>query len=214
MRPSGIAASSVAIFAGSFIVDVLIGVATAPGPTPTTVMPCGPSSTPAVRVSMRMPPFDRQYGVLPGIGQSSCTDVMLMIRPPSPWAIICLAASWVPKKALLRLIAMTFSYCASVVSSDRRAGLDAGVVDHDVEAAEGLDGRVDEALQVVDLADVGVDADGLVAERDDLLLEVLGGLLVGDVVDDDVGARRGQRQHDGLADAAVAAGDDGDLAVE
>ncbi len=63
-----------------------------------------------------MPPFDRQYGMLPGIGQSSCTEVMLMIRPPSPWAIICLAASWVPKKALLRLISITFSYCASVVS--------------------------------------------------------------------------------------------------
>ena len=110
------AASSVAIFSGSSIVDALIGVATAPGPTPTTLMPCGPSSMPAVRVSIRMPPLDRQYGVLPGMGQSSCTEVMLMIRPPSPWAIICLAASWVPKKALLRLMAITFSYCASVVS--------------------------------------------------------------------------------------------------
>ena len=69
-------------------------------------------------------------------------------------------------------------------------------------------------LQVGDLADVGVDADGLVAERHDLLLELLGGLGVGDVVDDDVGALLGERQHDGLADAAVAAGDDGDLAFE
>ena len=51
------------------------------------------------------------------MGQSSWTDVMLMMRPPPPWAIICLAASWVPKNALFRLIAMTFSYCASVVSS-------------------------------------------------------------------------------------------------
>ena len=39
-----------------------------------------------------------------------------MIRPPSPWAIICLAANCVPKKALLRLISITFSYWASVVS--------------------------------------------------------------------------------------------------
>jgi hypothetical protein len=30
--------------------------------------------------------------VLPGIGQSSCTEVMLMIRPPPPCAIICFAA--------------------------------------------------------------------------------------------------------------------------
>jgi hypothetical protein len=41
---------------------------------------------------------------------------MLMIRPPPPWAIICLAASWVPKKALLRLTASTLSNCGSVVS--------------------------------------------------------------------------------------------------
>ncbi len=65
---------------------------------------------------MRIPPLDRQYAVLPGMGQSSCTDVMLMMRPPPPWAIICLAASCVPKKALFRLMASTFSYCASVVS--------------------------------------------------------------------------------------------------
>ena len=55
--------------------------------------------------------------MLPGIGQSSCTDVMLMIRPPPPWAIICFAASWVPKNALFRLMSITFSYCSSVVSS-------------------------------------------------------------------------------------------------
>ena len=93
-----------------------MGVATAPGPTPTTWMPCGPSSTPAVRVSIRMPPLDRQYAVLPGIGQSSCTEVMLMIRPPAPCAIICFAAIWVPKKALLRLMSITRSYWSSVVS--------------------------------------------------------------------------------------------------
>ena len=55
--------------------------------------------------------------MLPGIGQSSWTDVMLMMRPPPPCLIICLAASCVPKNALFRLTAMTFSNCASVVSS-------------------------------------------------------------------------------------------------
>jgi hypothetical protein len=60
MRRSGIALSSVASFAGAFIVETLIGVATAPGPTPTTRMLCGANSTPAVRVSMRMPPFETQ----------------------------------------------------------------------------------------------------------------------------------------------------------
>ena len=40
-----------------------------------------------------------------------------MIRPPPPCLIICLAASCVPKNALLRLIDSTLSYCSSVVSS-------------------------------------------------------------------------------------------------
>ncbi len=40
-----------------------------------------------------------------------------MILPPPPWAIICLAASWVPKNALLRFTAITFSNWSSVVSS-------------------------------------------------------------------------------------------------
>ena len=60
-----------------------------PGATPTTVIPCGASSTPAVRVSIRTPPLARQYGALPGIGQSSWIELMLMIRPPPPWLIIC-----------------------------------------------------------------------------------------------------------------------------
>ena len=80
-------------------------------------MPCGASSTPAVRVSIRTPPLARQYGELPGIGQSSWIELMLMIRPPPPCAIICFAASWTPKKALLRSIAMTMSNWCSVVSS-------------------------------------------------------------------------------------------------
>ena len=100
---SGIAASSVAIFSGSFIVETLIGVATAPDRLRPRLRRAAPARH-RQWVSILIPPLDRQYGVLPGIGQSSCTEVMLMIRPPSPWAIICLAASWVPKKALLRLI--------------------------------------------------------------------------------------------------------------
>jgi hypothetical protein len=51
---------SCASFFGSCMVARLIGVATAPGATPTTRMLCLASSTPAVRVSMRMPPLGRQ----------------------------------------------------------------------------------------------------------------------------------------------------------
>ena len=148
------------------------------------------------------------------MGQSSWTDVMLMIRPPPPWAIICFAATCVPKKALFRLMSSTAVVLGLGGVEHRRAGLDAGVVDHDVEPAEGLHGLADEPLEVGHLADVGVDADRLVAQGGDLALEVLGGLLVGHVVDHDLGARLGEVQRHGLADAAVAAGDDGDLAVE
>ena len=104
-----------------------------PGATPTTVIPCGASSTPAVRVSIRTPPLARQYGELPGIGQSSWIDVMLMIRPPPPCLIICFAASWTPKKALLRSTAMTMSNWRSVVSRVEVRVSMPGVVDHDVE---------------------------------------------------------------------------------
>src|SRR5437773_316710 len=84
----------------------------------------------------------------------------------------------------------------------------------DVATAEGPDGGADQLLQVRHLADVGEDADGLVAERGDLLLQLLGGLRMDDVVDDDVGALPGQLQYHGLADATVASGDDGDFSLQ
>ena len=123
-----------------------------------------------------------------------------MIRPPPPWAIICLAASWVPKKALFRLTSITFSYCSSVVSSTEVRVSMPALLTMMSRRPKLLDRRVDEHLQVGDLADVGLHPDGLVAQRRDLLLEVLGGRLVGDVVDHDVGPGAGQSQNDGLAD--------------
>ena len=50
---------------------------------------------------------------------------------------------------------------------------------------------VDQRLQIVDPADVGLDADRLLAQRGDLALQRVGRLGMDDVVDDDVGARRG-----------------------
>ncbi len=144
MRPSGIAASSAFIFAGSSIVDVLIGVATAPGPTPTTRMPCGPSSTPAVRVSIRIPPLDRQYGVLPGIGQSSCTEVMLTMRAAAALGDHLLRRELGAEERALQVDRQHLLVLRLGRVEHRRARLDAGVVDHDVEAAERLDRRVDE----------------------------------------------------------------------
>ena len=55
-----IAALSLANSSGLFMVESLMGVATAPGPTFTTDTPWGANSTPAVRVSMRTPPLATQ----------------------------------------------------------------------------------------------------------------------------------------------------------
>src|SRR5256886_7535448 len=73
---------------------------------------------------------------------------------------------------------------------------------------------VDHALEVVHVAHVRLHPGRPVAERLDLVLELLGGVLLGDVIDDDVGVPPGERQRDGLADAAVPARDDRDPAFE
>ena len=97
---------------------------------------------------------------------------------------------------------------------DRRARLDARVVHHDVEPTERLHALADQHLQVLDLADVGLDADRLVAQLRDLLLERIGRGRIGDVVDADVRPLLRQGEGDALADTAVATRDDGDLALQ
>ena len=137
-----------------------------------------------------------------------------MMRPPLPWAIICLAASWVPKKALFRLISMTFSYCASVVSrTEVRVSMPA-LLTMTSSRPSSFTVRSIEHLEVRDLAHVRIDPDRLVAKGGDLFLKVLSGLLVGHVIDHDVGAGTGQGQRDGFSDPGVATGDDGDLPFE
>ena len=102
-----------------------------------------------------------------------------MMRPPPPCAIICFAAIWVPKKALFRLTSSTKSYCASVVSSTMVRVSTPALLTMMSSRPNCLHRRVDQHLQVGDLADVGVDADRLVvAERGELLLQLLGGLRV------------------------------------
>ena len=161
-----------------------------------------------------MPPLERQYAVLPGMGQSSCTDVMLMIRPPPPCLIICLAAIWVPKKALFRLISQHLLVLLLGGIEHRGTGLDSGVVHHDVQPAERFHGGGDEPLQVGDLADVRLHADGLIAQRRDLPFDLVGRFRMGDVVDHDVRPLPGEFEHNGLTDTAVAAGDNGDFVLQ
>src|SRR5690606_34851877 len=98
---------------------------------------------------------------------------------------------------------------------DRGARFDAGVVHHDVEPPEMGDSRVDKLVQIVDLADVCIDADGLAAELSDRLLQFRSGLGVNDIVDDETGGPLpSQLKNDGLTDSAVAAGDDRNLVLQ
>jgi hypothetical protein len=95
---------------------------------------------------------------------------------------------------------------------DRGAGLDAGVVDHDVEPAEGVDRGLHQLLQIGRLADVGLHPDGVPADGLDPGDELRRLLGMDDVVDDDVGSFRGRCQHHRFADPAVAPGHDDGLA--
>jgi hypothetical protein len=98
---------------------------------------------------------------------------------------------------------------------------DAGVVDQDVEPAEGLDGGRDEPLGAVPVADVIGVGDGLAAHGLDLVHDVLGRALVvalpvhraTEVVDDDLGAVVGQQQRVLASDAPSRTRDDGDAAL-
>ena len=105
---------------------------------------------------------------------------------------------------------------------DHPVAQDAGVVDQDVEVAERLDRRVDQALGAFPVGHVvGVD-DGLAAEVADLGDDLLGRrrvltvTVVGatEVVDDDPGPLRGEQERVLAADAASRSGDDRDSTVE
>ena len=137
-----------------------------------------------------------------------------MIRPPPPCLIICLAASWTPKNALLRSIAMTMSNWCSVVSSvDVRVSMPALLtrMSSRPKAATVPSTRL---LDVGHARHVGLDDLGLAAGGLDLLLRRVRGVLVLVVVDRHRRALAGELQRDRAADPAVAAGDDGGLVLE
>ncbi len=96
---------------------------------------------------------------------------------------------------------------------------DAGVVDEDVEIAEGFDGGVDEPLAALPVAHVIGIGQSLAAHLLDLVDDLLRRAAVvtrpvdgaAEVVHDDLGALAGKEQRVLAADAATGAGDDGRL---
>ena len=97
---------------------------------------------------------------------------------------------------------------------ERLADLDAGVVDEDVEAAEGGDGGTDQARSLRRHADVGAQHDRLAAELLDLRRDGARLVLLAVEVHGHVGALARKAQGDGLPDPARAAGHEGGLACE
>ena len=106
---------------------------------------------------------------------------------------------------------------------DHPVAQDAGVVDEDVEVAERLDRRVDQPLGALPVGDV-VAVDDRLAAQVALIsattcwagvasppVAVVG---AAEVVDDDLGALRGEQQRVLAADAASRSGDDRDATVE
>jgi len=87
---------------------------------------------------------------------------------------------------------------------------DPGVVHQDVDRAPLGDGLVDQALDVLSLAQIGADDDRVAARGLDLGSDLLGGPRGRSVVDDDAGSRGSQGERDGAADAAGGARDDAD----
>jgi hypothetical protein len=96
---------------------------------------------------------------------------------------------------------------------DRGTRFDASVVHHDIHRAEPAHRRVDELLQVGELAHIGFDSGGLITEFGDLLLKRLGRLGMNYIIDDDARSQPGQFQNNRLTDPAVPTGDDGSLAL-
>src|SRR5215475_12757414 len=97
---------------------------------------------------------------------------------------------------------------------DHAAGRGAGIVDHDVAAAERLVGLLDEVLGVLVLAQVGGDRHDLAAGRlGDLLRDGIERFLAARA-DRDIDAFFCERQRDALADAFAAAGHQRGLSFE
>jgi hypothetical protein len=73
---------------------------------------------------------------------------------------------------------------------------------------------LDQTLQVLDPADVRLNADRLIAKRSDLALERLRGCGICDVIDDDARSRLREADGDRLSDPAVPAGDNRNFVLQ
>src|SRR5260370_20971618 len=83
-----------------------------PGQIAFTGMLALPHSRAAVRVMDRMPALDAPYAPVCSEDTSPPTDDQLMIEPP-PLSTMAGIAYFIPRKTLLRLLSLSWSYSAS-----------------------------------------------------------------------------------------------------
>ena len=151
---------------------------------------------------------------MPGIGQSSCTEPIFNDPATATLGDHLLGCDLGPEKGALQVDLHDLFVLGFSCVENRRPGLDASIVDHDVEPAQLFHGPVDQHLEVRNLTHVGIDTDRPVTKGGDLLFEIFGRLFIGNVVDSYVGPGAGQSKGYCLSDAGVATGYDGDLSFK
>ena len=149
---------------------------------------------------------------MPGLPSLPSTDDVTRIRPDCR-GIMCCSARRIPQNTWLRFQSTSNFHSSSDIWATGAVVLHATRVEHhDVELAVVVDGEVDQALDRLLLRGVAGEEGGAVAGAH--LLEARLALRLVAAVDDDRCAFADEGVGDAATDAARAAGDRGDLAVE
>src|SRR5260370_15319844 len=100
-----------------------------------------------------------------------------------------------------------------VAFGDGREGHNACIVDDDVDLAEGLEGLLEELLNVFRIGNVGLDGEGAASSAGDLVDDLFRLGCVAGEVDDDAESVSCEAKSDGTSDAAGCACTDGCLSI-
>ncbi len=189
IRPSGMRRRAWPAARGPFIVEVLIGVATAPGPTPTTRMLCGAefharrarqhahsALREAVRCIARHRPVLVHGGDIDDAAAAALLDHLLRRQLGSEEGAFQIDGQ---HSLILRL---------GCIEDWRYASRHPALLTMMSTRPNALTAASTSFRKSSDLAHVGLHSDGPIPQRHDLLLQFLGRFRIHHVVDDDVGA--------------------------
>ena len=142
---------------------------------------------------------------------------MLMIRPPPPLLDHLLRRRLGAQPRAGEVDGDDLVPAVDREVDERGLVLDAGVIDHDVEPTERLDGLVDQRLHLVGFGDVRLDAEAFAAGLGDLIeggRALVAGVAVADPVDHHARPLGGHRDGDRLPDTSRRAGHDRHFVLE